>query len=75
MCLLWTLRVGLWGSWAGVATRQKVDHPFVSLVWALASALVKRDWEPDELIAHWTPVEDDWRLLGNKTGATRLGSR
>jgi len=34
---------------------------------------VKRDWEPEELIAHWTLVEDDWRLLGNKTGATRLG--
>jgi len=34
---------------------------------------VKRDWEPEELIAHWTLVEGDWRLLGNKTGATRLG--
>lgn len=34
---------------------------------------MKQDWEPEELIAHWTLVEDDWRLLGNKTGATRLG--
>jgi hypothetical protein len=34
---------------------------------------VKQEWEPDELIAHWTLVEDDWRLLGNKTGVTRLG--
>ncbi|MFD2414850.1 DUF4158 domain-containing protein [Amycolatopsis pigmentata] len=34
---------------------------------------MKRDWEPEDLIAHWTLVEDDWRLLGAKTGATRLG--
>ena len=32
-----------------------------------------RDWELEELIACWTLVEDDWRLVGNKTGATRLG--
>ena len=30
-------------------------------------------WEPEELIAYWTLVEDDWRLLGNKTDVTRLG--
>jgi hypothetical protein len=34
---------------------------------------VKRDWEPEELIASWTLVGDDWRLVGSKTGATRLG--
>jgi TnpA family transposase len=34
---------------------------------------VRRDWEPDELIASWTLVDDDWRLVGNKSGATRLG--
>ncbi|GGN30071.1 hypothetical protein GCM10011609_87610 [Lentzea pudingi] len=34
---------------------------------------MKQDWDPDELIVAWTLVEDDWRLLGNKTGATRLG--
>lgn len=34
---------------------------------------MKRDWEPEELIASWTLVGDDWRLVGNKTGATRLG--
>lgn len=39
----------------------------------LRCAAVKRDWNPDELIVGWTLVEDDWRLLGNKTGATRLG--
>lgn len=34
---------------------------------------MKQVWEPEELVAYWTLVEDDWRLLGNKTGATRLG--
>jgi len=34
---------------------------------------VQREWKPEELIACWTLVEDDWRLLANKTGATRLG--
>jgi hypothetical protein len=28
---------------------------------------MKRDWDPEELIAHWTLMDDDWRLLGNKT--------
>lgn len=32
-----------------------------------------REWTPDDLIANWTLVEDDWRLVGNKTGSTRLG--
>ena len=34
---------------------------------------MRRDWEPEELIDCWTLVADDWRLVGNKTGATRLG--
>jgi hypothetical protein len=34
---------------------------------------MREDWEPEELIACWTLDERDWRLLGNKTGATRLG--
>jgi hypothetical protein len=33
----------------------------------------RREWRPEELVACWTLVEDDWRLVGNKTGATRLG--
>jgi hypothetical protein len=32
-----------------------------------------REWTPEDLIASWTLVEDDWRLVSNKTGATRLG--
>jgi hypothetical protein len=35
--------------------------------------VVRREWKPEELIACWTLVDDNWRLVGNKTGATRLG--
>lgn len=35
--------------------------------------LVRRDWQPEELIASWTLVDRDWELVANKTGATRLG--
>ena|SRR5450755_4429434 len=31
------------------------------------------EWELRELIASWTLDENDWKLLANKTGATRLG--
>ena len=34
---------------------------------------MRREWTPEELVDCWTLVEDDWRLVGNKTGATRLG--
>ncbi|GIH51113.1 protein of unknown function [Microbispora rosea] len=34
---------------------------------------MRRDWEPEELIAAWTLLEGDWELVGNKRGATRLG--
>jgi hypothetical protein len=36
-------------------------------------ARVRKTWEPDELIEAWTLVDADWALVGNKTGATRLG--
>jgi hypothetical protein len=32
-----------------------------------------REWSADELIESWTLVGQDWSLVGNKTGATRLG--
>lgn len=35
--------------------------------------LVRREWEPEDLIASWTLVKPDWGLVVNKTGATRLG--
>ncbi len=34
---------------------------------------MRREWTPEDLIASWTLVEHDWRLVGNKAGATRLG--
>ena len=34
---------------------------------------MKRQWTADELAEHWTLHSDDLLLLGNQTGATRLG--
>lgn len=34
---------------------------------------MRQEWSPEDLIGAWTLVEKDWRLVGNKTGATRLG--
>jgi hypothetical protein len=35
---------------------------------------VRRDWEPEDLVASWTLVEQDEReLVAYKRGATRLG--
>jgi hypothetical protein len=34
---------------------------------------VRREWEPEDLIGCWTLQGSDGRLVGNKTGATRLG--
>jgi len=34
---------------------------------------MRREWEPVDLVGSWTLVEDDWRLIGNKTGPPGLG--
>ncbi len=34
---------------------------------------MKRQWTREELAEHWTLDRDELALLGNKTGATRLG--
>ena len=34
---------------------------------------MRREWQPEELIASWTLIDRDWELLSNKSGATRLG--
>lgn len=34
---------------------------------------MRREWDPEDLIACWTLIETDWPLVGNKTGPTRLG--
>jgi Domain of unknown function (DUF4158) len=33
---------------------------------------MKQAWHPDELTQYWTLSDDECRLLGEKTGATRL---
>ena len=34
---------------------------------------MRRDWDPEDLIACWTLLDADRALVGNKTGTTRLG--
>lgn len=34
---------------------------------------MRREWQPEELVGSWTLVGQDWQLVGNKTGPTRLG--
>jgi hypothetical protein len=41
---------------------------------ALKEAVVRREWEPEDVVACWTLVEQDEReLVSYKRGATRLG--
>jgi hypothetical protein len=34
---------------------------------------VRREREPEDLLASWTIVADDWNRVANKTGTTSLG--
>jgi TnpA family transposase len=34
---------------------------------------MRRNWEPEDLIACWTLIDDDWAAVANKSAATRLG--
>jgi uncharacterized protein DUF4158 len=34
---------------------------------------MRREWDPDDLIACWTLGDSHWPLIANKAGATRLG--
>ncbi len=34
---------------------------------------MRMEWSAEELVASWTLVGEAWSLVGNKTGATRLG--
>lgn len=34
---------------------------------------MKRNWITEELVKHWTLLPNELDLVGNKTGATRLG--
>ena len=33
---------------------------------------MRQEWSPEELLASWTLVEGDWKVVANKTGVTRL---
>ncbi|HEY0617150.1 MAG TPA: DUF4158 domain-containing protein [Kribbella sp.] len=35
--------------------------------------VVRAEWSTEDLVGSWTLVDDDWRLVGNKAGPTRLG--
>lgn len=43
------------------------------MVRLLRCCAVQREWSPEDLIASWTLIDSDWELIGNKTGATRVG--
>ena len=34
---------------------------------------MKLEWSAEDVVGAWTLVEADWDLVGNKSGATRLG--
>lgn len=34
---------------------------------------MRQDWTPEQLVDEWTLEEGDRELVGNKSGATRLG--
>lgn len=34
---------------------------------------MRRDWDPEDLIAYWTLWDSGWQLVAYKTSATRLG--
>lgn len=34
---------------------------------------MRQEWSPEELLASWTLVDGDWKLVANKSGPTRLG--
>lgn len=40
---------------------------------SLRFVVMRVEWSTEDLVGSWTLVDEDWRLLGNKTGATRLG--
>lgn len=34
---------------------------------------MRLEWSTEDLVGSWTLVDEDWRLVGNKSGQTRLG--
>lgn len=41
--------------------------------WSLRFVVVRAEWSSEDLVGSWTLVDEDWRLVGNKSGPTRLG--
>ena len=33
---------------------------------------MRREWQPEDVIACWTVVDENWRLIANNTGPIRL---
>src|SRR5947209_12370934 len=54
---------------------QRAAYPFYPAPCARSGGFqhMKRQWDIEDLIEHFTLVEDDLKILANKTGATRLG--
>jgi hypothetical protein len=44
----------------------------VVMLW-VEGRLMRREWEKEELIACWTLVDDDWRLVTRTRAGTLLG--
>lgn len=40
---------------------------------SLRFVVVRDEWSSEDLVGSWTLVDEDWRLVGNKSGPTRLG--
>jgi hypothetical protein len=36
---------------------------------------MRQEWSPEELIERWTLLEADWKLVGNKSGATSVNGQ
>lgn len=34
---------------------------------------MRLEWSTEDLVGSWTLIDEDWRLVGNKSGPTRLG--
>jgi hypothetical protein len=34
---------------------------------------MRAEWSTEDLVGSWTLLDEDWRLVGNKSGPTRLG--
>jgi hypothetical protein len=53
---------------------RSIRHPHnVAIITYGEGTDMRREWHPDDFIEHWTMLPQDRKLLGNKSGPTRLG--